>query len=399
MRIKVFLHLENIRRFVGVFASNEGRIAFEFSPEFLKTGLEISPLAVPLQRGAQTFQSAPFGGLPGFAADSLPDGWGNLLLDRRLARSGERLATVDPLRRLCWVGKNGMGALEYEPEEVFASEVEAGEIALDTLADNADKILADNDPGNALDALASLNGSSGGARPKIVCLVSNDLTKLSRGSMPTEAAYPWLIKFRNSSEGKDCGLIEYAVSLLAKRAGIEIPETNLFASKHGPGWFGVKRFDLTAKGKLHMATAAGLLHCDFHEPCLDYASLMELTRRLAGATALGQLLKRAYFNFVIDNRDDHAKNFSYLMDGSGKWSLAPAYDLTPATGGFEHMTALLGCGKAPERRLFLKLADEALMPKKAAAEALEEVDEALAAWPSIARSCGIDRPQAFNPIR
>ena len=201
MRTKVFLHLENIRRFVGVFASNEGRIAFEFSPEFLKTGLEISPLAVPLQRGAQTFQSAPFGGLPGFAADSLPDGWGNLLLDRRLARRGERLATVDPLRRLCWVGKNGMGALEYEPEEVFASEFEAGEIALDTLADNADKILADNDPGNALDALASLNGFSGGARPKIVCLVSNDLTKLSRGSMPTEAAYP-CPKSRNLSLNK-----------------------------------------------------------------------------------------------------------------------------------------------------------------------------------------------------
>ena len=347
MKTEVFLNLEGWRYFVGVLSSDQNDTVFQYADDFLNTRLEISPISVPLQRRTWVFNRGAFGGLPGFASDSLPDGWGNLLLHRQLVRKGERLSEIDPLRRLCWVGCQGMGALEYQPEEKFQEEFCSPDIRLDTLAENTDAILADRESGVALDALASLNGSSGGARPKIVCLVSADRRTLKPGNVANNGAEPWLIKFRNSTDPADTGALEYAVSLLAKSAGIDMPETHLFESSKGAGWFGIRRFDRTSSGKMHMATAAGLLHCDFRQPCLDYQTLMALTQRLAGAGDLEQMLKRAYFNFVIDNRDDHAKNFSFLMDGKGRWRLSPAYDLVPNIGGSEHMTALSGVGKSP----------------------------------------------------
>ena len=292
-----------------------------------------------------------------------------------------------------------MGALEYQPEEKFQEEFCSSDIRLDTLAENADAILADRESGVALDALASLNGSSGGARPKIVCLVSADRRTLKPGNVANNGAEPWLIKFRNSTDPADTGALEYAVSLLAKSAGIDIPETHLFESSTGAGWFGIRRFDRTSSGKVHMATAAGLLHCDFRQPCLDYQTLMALTQRLAGAGDLEQMLKRAYFNFVIDNRDDHAKNFSFLMDGKGRWRLSPAYDLVPNIGGFEHMTALSGVGKSPARSLFVRLGEDFGMTLRKAQAALEEVDDSLDQWLQLAKNCGVKAPPVFEPIR
>ena len=148
-----------------------------------------------------------------------------------------------------------------------------------------------------------------------------------------------------------------------------------------------------------MATAAGLLHCDFRQPCLDYQTLMALTQRLAGAGDLEQMLKRAYFNFVIDNRDDHAKNFSFLMDGKGRWRLSPAYDLVPNIGGFEHMTALSGVGKSPARSLFVRLGEDFGMTLRKAQAAPEEVDDSLDQWLQLAKNCGVKAPPVFEPIR
>lgn len=292
-----------------------------------------------------------------------------------------------------------MGALEYQPEEKFQEEFCLSDIRLDTLAENAEAILADRESGIALDALASLNGSSGGARPKIVCLVSDDRRTLIPGNIAIGSAEPWLIKFRNSTDPADAGALEYAVSLLAKSAGIDMPETHLFESSKGAGWFGIRRFDRTSAGKVHMATAAGLLHCDFRQPCLDYQTLMALTQRLAGAGDLEQMLKRAYFNFVIDNRDDHAKNFSFLMDGKGRWRLSPAYDLVPCAGGFEHMTALLGIGKSPARSLFIRLGEDFGLSRRKAQVALDAVDESLSQWRQLAKNCGVKSPPVFAPLK
>ena len=160
MKTEVFLNLEGRRYFVGVLSSDQNDTVFQYADDFLNTRLEISPISVPLQRRTWVFNRGSVGGLPGFASDSLPDGWGNLLLHRQLVRKGERLSEIDPLRRLCWVGCQGMGALEYQPEEKFQEEFCSSDIRLDTLAENADAILADRESGVALDALASLNGSS-----------------------------------------------------------------------------------------------------------------------------------------------------------------------------------------------------------------------------------------------
>ena len=178
-----------------------------------------------------------------------------------------------------------------------------------------------------------------------------------------------------------------------------MPETHLFSSEKGPGWYGIKRFDRTESGKLHMATAAGLLHCNFREPCLDYQTLMALTQRLSGARDLLEMLRRAYFNFVIDNRDDHAKNFSFVMNDTGEWRLAPAYDLVPATGGFEHMTALMGDGKRPPRKAFLKLAAAFGIAPRKTEEALARVDDSLGDWQQLAKACGVTKPPVLKPIR
>lgn len=399
MKTEVILNIEGRRYFVGVLASDQNDIFFQYAENFLNTQLEISPISVPLQRRIWVFNTSSFGGLPGFASDSLPDGWGNLLLHHQLTRRGERLAEIDSLRRLCWVGCQGMGALEYQPEEKFQEEFCLSDIRLDTLAENAEAILADRESGIALDALASLNGSSGGARPKIVCLVSDDRRTLIPGNIAIGSAEPWLIKFRNSTDPADAGALEYAVSLLAKSAGIDMPETHLFESSKGAGWFGIRRFDRTSAGKVHMATAAGLLHCDFRQPCLDYQTLMALTQRLAGAGDLEQMLKRAYFNFVIDNRDDHAKNFSFLMDGKGRWRLSPAYDLVPCAGGFEHMTALLGIGKSPARSLFIRLGEDFGLSRRKAQVALDAVDKCLSQWRQLAKNCGVKSPPVFAPLK
>lgn len=197
MKVQIFLNIDESRRFVGMLASNRLGIAFQYSDEFIKTKLEISPLSIPLQKSIWRSQSMIFDGLPGFAADSLPDGWGNLLLHRQLTRIGERLDAVDPLRRLCWVGRQGMGALEYEPEEKFRMDFHPDDIRLDTLANHAEEIPNDREAGQALDELASLNGSSGGARPKIVCLVSPDKRVLQPGSTHSfqgDVGEPWIIK-------------------------------------------------------------------------------------------------------------------------------------------------------------------------------------------------------------
>lgn len=397
MRTRVFLNLTGKRQLVGVLSSEAGEIAFQYAQDFLTTGLELSPISVPLQKSAWRPQSNLFGGLPGFVADSLPDGWGNLLLNRQLLRKGRHLVDIDPLHRLCWVGSQGMGALEYEPEESFLPDFAASEIRLDTLAQNAEDILSDREAGNALDLLSSLNGSSGGARPKIVCLASDDKKTLFRGTEANDGARPWLIKFRSMQDPPQSGALEYAVSLLAKQAGIAMPKTYLFASTKSSGWFGIERFDRTSRGKVHMATAAGLLHCDFRVPCLDYSTLMALTLRLCGSQDLPQMLKRAYFNFVIGNTDDHAKNFSFLMDADGKWRLSPAYDLMSTPGG-EHMTSILGVGKNPGRRLFTDLGAKFDMDRQTVRILLEEVDNALAGWPEIARNCGLRKPPEFLPI-
>ncbi|MBR6000227.1 MAG: HipA domain-containing protein, partial [Oxalobacter sp.] len=156
-----------------------------------------------------------------------------------------------------------------------------------------------------------------------------DCEHIKPGHLWEDGFTPWLIKFRQQQDALDAGAQEYICLQVAKAAGITTPEAHLFASSACPGWLGVKRFDRNPEGKCHMATVAGLLHCNYRVPCLDYVSLMALTKMLAGTESLVEMLKRAVLNFVLNNCDDHAKNFSFVMDSQGRWQLSPVYDILP----------------------------------------------------------------------
>lgn len=350
MNLKVFFNAYGERRLMGLLSQREGRIFFEYAPAFFNFGLEVSPFKLPLRPGL--FEGDPMfaGGLFGVFNDSLPDGWGCLLLDRQLMRRNISYNEIGPIDRLRLIGKDPFGALEYEPAEEGAEETI--KIILDSLAREADKILEGRSQ-EMLDELVALNGSSGGARPKITALVSDDKSKIVQNSRAVPDGFSsWIIKFSNKRDRKDLGLHEYVYSLIAKKAGIKMTETYLFPSKNSSGHFGTKRFDREGGQKIHIHSASGLLHADFRIPCLDYASLLRLTQLLTkNQQDIEQMVRLMIFNVKAGNKDDHSKNFTFLLDKAGEWHLSPAYDLTRSSGINGEQTAMVngkGCGITDE---------------------------------------------------
>ena len=331
MKLKLFLNMYGIRQEVGMLLQDKQRIFFEYSPDFLKSGIELSPFKLPLKAGVFEEKSRVFDGLFGLFNDSLPDGWGCLLLDRKLRKLGKSYAGITPLDRLSLIGANPMGALEYEPADGDSDLY--GDIELDSLSGEVDRIL-DGEESLVLDELLKLNGSSGGARPKIVACVSSDRKQIIHGgkSLP-DGFTPWIIKFSEKHDPQSSGELEYRYSLAAKAAGITMPETHLFPLKDGRGCFGVQRFDRTLKGKVHTHTACGLLHASHRFASLDYENLLKLTWILTRNHAdVVEMVRRMIFNIKSGNKDDHSKNFSFLLNSRYQWQLAPAYDLTPSAG-------------------------------------------------------------------
>ena len=319
--ITVFLGGETVGRLA---LTPENLCAFEYDAEYLKKGVSISPFYLPLQPGVHIARRDPFSGNFGVFNDSLPDGWGNLLLDRFLYSRKINPADLSVLDRLSLVGASGMGALEYKPDNSYTS-VE-GSPDLDFLATEAEKILNQKDTGTSLEILFKLGGSSGGARPKVLLTINGE---------------EWLIKFRSTIDPLNVGKIEYEYALLAKDCGIEMPEICLFEGKY----FGVRRFDRDGGAKIHMLSAAGLLNADYRIPCLDYQGLLTACSKLSGdIEEVYKLYRLMVFNVLIKNRDDHARNFSFLLKNN-KWKLSPAYDLLPSSGfnGF-HSTTIAGKG-------------------------------------------------------
>lgn len=368
---------------MGRLAIKDRRIFFEYHPEFIQSGLELSPLKLPLKPGVIACEEPLFGGLFGVFNDSLPDGWGRLLLDRKLLNAGINPAGLTPLDRLGYVGKEGMGALQYEPEIENTNEIPP-EIDLDTISQECLQFL-ENEGDQYVEDLLILTGSSGGARPKILVTVLPDqLGELAAGSHND-----WIIKFRSFLDPSDIGPIEYAYHLMAAKAGVEVPEARLFKSRTCAGYFGVKRFDRQENKHLHMHTASGLLHADHRYPSLDYETLMKATLWLSKDIREGEkLLRLAAFNVFAHNRDDHAKNFSFLMDETGRWRLSPAYDLTFSSGpGGEHCTAIMREGKSPGTASLLKLAEVANLQN--ALQVIQQVKETVADWPIFAKEAHV----------
>ena len=319
------------RQEVGLLHQDKQRIFFEYAPGFLKSGIELSPFKLPLKAGVFEEKAHVFDGLFGLFNDSLPDGWGCLLLDRKLRKLGNSYAEITPLDRLSLIGANPMGALEYEPAAEDSDLY--GDIELDSLSGEVDRIL-EGEESLVLDELLKLNGSSGGARPKIVAYVSSDRKQIIHGGKSVPDGFtPWIIKFSEKHDPQTSGELEHRYSLAAKAAGITMPETHLFPLKDGRGCFGVQRFDRTPKGKVHTHTACGLLHASHRFASLDYENLLKLTWILTRNHAdVVEMVRRMIFNVKSGNKDDHSKNFSFLLNEQLQWQLTPAYDLTPSAG-------------------------------------------------------------------
>ena len=347
--LQVFLNGERAGR---IALTPEGLCAFEYDVSWLKNGYSLSPYFLPLKSGLMIAKSGPFRGNFGVFDDSLPDGWGNLLLDRFLQEKEFNPTTLTILERLSIIGSTGRGALEFLPDQSFTTTNEL--LDFDLLAKESQKLLTSSASIDSLDELYRYGGSSGGARPKIFVKIDGR---------------EWLVKFKASTDPQTVGLTEYHYSQLAKACGIKMPETRLFEGKY----FGVERFDRTALGKIHTVSAAGLLHADYRIPSLDYSLLLKLTLQLTkDMEQVADMFRLMVFNAAISNRDDHAKNFSFqCVDGS--WRLSPAYDLLPSYGfnGF-HTTTFGGKGD-PNRANIFMLAEDVGISKRLAKSIVDQV--------------------------
>lgn len=325
-------------RHVGTMAMyKNGRAAFEYSREWINDGFSISPFSLPLEHRVFVPGIEPFEGLYGVFADSLPDGWGHLLVDRLLLKKNMSPFEIDSMQRLAIVGASGMGALTYEPDYKF--ELSNQTLNLDEIATECVNILHTNYSDN-LDLLFNLGGSSGGARPKILVSIDNS---------------EWIIKFPSSQDRKNIGEQEYRYSLCARECGIPMQETKLFPSDICSGYFGTRRFDrkIYSNGdvkRVHMLSVSGILETSHRIPNLDYNILMKLTLELTkDFSEVEKMYRLMCFNVFAHNRDDHSKNFTFLYDDEvDRWTLSPAYDLTYSMSiGGEHATCVNGNGRNP----------------------------------------------------
>jgi serine/threonine-protein kinase HipA len=373
---------------VGELVSENRLIYFKYYPSFLKRGLEISPIKLKLNSDTNKADAIPFDGLFGVFFDSLPDGWGRLLLDRTLTARGISLANITPLDRLAYVGNQGMGALRYKPE-IPVEYLADFAIELDEIARATQQIIAGTAT-DVLEELFKLGGSSGGARPKILVGYNPVTQQLMNVNNELPQGYEhWLIKFPTSFDSPDIANIEYAYYKMATDAGIEMSACKLFRGQSGKVYFGTKRFDRQGNNKLHLHSAAGMMHDNFRLSALDYGHLMDCTFQLErDVEAYEKVLRLAAFNVFANNRDDHSKNFSFLMDATGTWRLAPAYDLTFSYSGHGmHSTMVAGESANPTRQHLLKLA--AYFKIKNANLVIDEVQNVVANWKKYAVFCDV----------
>lgn len=321
---KINVYYDN--QVVGYLAKYNNKYAFEYDSNWLINGFSLSPFSLPLKSGVFIPNETTFNGFFGVFADSMPDSWGNLLLDRYLKNKG--INAFDGLIRLSIIGDTGMGALEYYPNYEMKDKME---FDLDKYQAAANKIL--NKEETNIDYLFKFGGSSGGARPKALIKIDGE---------------DWLVKFDSRFDFHDFGVCEYEYAKACEEIGINIPEVKLLKSKTNSGYFAIKRFDRKGNKKLHMITAAALLEADFRSPCLDYSELFKLTKIITkdNMNDLKELFLRMCFNVYAHNLDDHAKNFSYLYDIESKtYRLSPAYDMTYSNTYYgEHTTSINGKG-------------------------------------------------------
>ena len=391
-----------------VLLTDESPIAkFQYTDEFREMGVEVSPLRMPLSATVFEFPDLPvrsFHGLPGLVADSLPDKFGNKVIAAWLREQGKRPEDLNAVDRLCYAGRRGMGALEYKPALLSKEDV-SERLTVDALSELADRVLKMREDAqaslvpsmNEYSSILRVGSSAGGARAKALIGWNEATGEVRSGqvALPEGFGY-WLIKFdgltgNGDKEGDDkwgYGRVEYAYHLMARAAGIEMTECRLWNKRH----FMTRRFDRLADGgKLHAQTLGALAHYDFNNPAIySYEDAFDVTRRVVNdARAYEQLFRRMAFNVLAWNCDDHVKNISYLMDRSGEWFLAPAYDECYAynpQGDWtsRHQMSVNGRRIGVTDEDILACARFANMRERKARAVLDEVKDAVCAWPRFA---------------
>ncbi|MEM7587314.1 MAG: type II toxin-antitoxin system HipA family toxin [Acidobacteriota bacterium] len=382
-------------RVVGRLAENRRRVFFEYAPEFLRDPLWLSPFKLPPQPGLIEHRDRDFGPLFGLFDDSLPDGWGLLLMDRFFRQRGTALGEVSPLDRLAYLGTRTMGALTYHPP----SDPEARDpelLDLHRAATASREVLAGSTE-EVLPQLLRAGGSPGGARPKVLIGVRGDTIYSGEDDLPPDTEH-WMVKFSGRDDLADAGPIELAYAEMAREAGIAMPRTRLFETAEGDRFFGVERFDrhldeTGQSGRSHVHTFGNLIHADFRIPSCDYRQLLEVTQVLTrNHQDVLECIRRMVFNVATHNRDDHVKNFAFRMTSGGEWQLSPAYDLVYAAGpGGEHSMTVAGEGQAPSRRHLLELVDSVGVTRPVAEEIIEQVAAAARSWSAHAKRSGVGR--------
>ncbi len=391
--------------------------AFQYDPQFAASGIEVSPIAMPLSSRICTFPALPrmsFHGLPGLLADSLPDRFGNALIDAWLAMQGRTPESFNPVERLCYIGARGMGALEFAPA-TGPRPRQSTKIRVDALTALASDILTRREGLHeslsyehrdaALQDILRVGTSAGGARAKAIIAWNPETNEVRSGQVTAPAGFQyWLLKFDGVSGNQDKELedpkgytvIEYAYSMMAAAAGIEMTECRLL-EEGGRRHFMTRRFERTADGgKLHMQSLAALAHLDFNAAgAHSYEQAFAAMRRLKlPMNALEQQFRRMIFNVVARNQDDHVKNIAFLMNLRGEWSLAPAFDVTYAynpQGRWTRSHQMTVNGKQEGFTLedFRACAATAGLKRGRSEAILDEVRTAVTRWPEYAERAGV----------
>ena len=390
---------------------------FEYDPAFIDSGIEVSPLMMPLAERIYAFPALPratFHGLPGLLADSLPDRFGNALIDTWLAKEGRNPASFNPVERLCYTGTRGMGALEFTPA-LGPSPKQAKAIDVQSLVDLASEILtlrsrvegsfSTPDREAALQDILRVGTSAGGARAKAIIAWNPETNTVRSGQVAAGKGFSyWLLKFDGVSGNRDkeledprgYGLIEYAYSLMARAAGIEMSDCRLF-QEHGRSHFMARRFDRTTDGqKLHMQSLCALCHYDFNQAgAHSYEQALQTMRQLdLPMSQIEEQYRRMAFNIIARNQDDHVKNIAFLMDKTGRWSLSPAFDMTYSYNPTGHWTSshqMTLNGKRDDFLLddFVACEKNAAMKRGRGTEILRQVQAAVLKWKEFADAAGI----------
>lgn len=371
-----------------------GKIYFQYDPQWLKTGFDLSPGTLLFNNEVQLSpEPQVFDGLHGVFKDSLPDGWGLLLMDRAFRQQAEwQTHEITPLDRLAYIGSRAMGAIEYEPAIAIPDASEIVDIA--QLAQSADKLLKGETP-EVLRQLQIHGGSPGGARPKVTVALSPNSDQCLSGLSKLPKGYQhWIVKFRSKEDPVDMGRSELAYARMAKMAGIEMPECQLLqvgAGETSDEFFAVQRFDREGDTRKHVLSLSGYIYASHRLPCIDYETVIKatynITRSMEEAEKAFRLMA---FNVFAHNKDDHSKNFAFIRR-KHSWGLSPVFDLTFNPGiNNQHTTDIAGSGNPSLKDIKLVAENCGIKNWKVI---LEQVQTATDQWDKIAENEGVSLPE------